>query len=65
MRSPDHAVVGMIVANHERHLLPAQVVRVEEEPKEVRYFLPLGLAIGVEALTEVLDEVGDDVQYAL
>lgn len=29
LRADDVTVVGMLVANHERHLLPAQVVRIE------------------------------------
>ena len=42
------AVVGLLVANMERHLMPAQVERIEDETgvtEERRYFLPLGLAI--------------------
>lgn len=42
------AVVGLLVANVERHLMPAQVERIEDDTgviEERRYFLPLGLAI--------------------
>jgi hypothetical protein len=52
-------VVGMIVANHERHLMPAHVERVDvdgEVTEEVRYFLPLGKAISWRHLQDVLTE---------
>jgi hypothetical protein len=42
------AVVGMLVANTERHLIPAQIARVVVDAvttEEIRYFLPLGRAI--------------------
>ena len=51
----DGRVIGLIVANIERHLLPAQVERVDNgiEPKEeVRYFLPTGKAISWKHLRE-------------
>lgn len=53
------SVIGMIVANVERHLLPAQVIRVQHDqtPEEVRYFLPIGKAIGWKHLVEFVDSV--------
>ena len=51
----DGRVIGLIVANIERHLLPAQIERVNNgiEPKEeIRYFLPTGKAISWKHLTE-------------
>ena len=48
LRPQPGAVVGLLVANVERHLMPAQVERIEDDTgvvEERRYFLPLGLAI--------------------
>jgi hypothetical protein len=60
LRAYDFTVVGMLVANHERHLLPAQVVRVEtdsEAVEETSYFLPVGKAIEGHFVLEVLDQM--------
>ncbi len=50
------AVVGMILANRERHLLPAHIEVIEGEsgePTETRsYFLPRAYAIGWQHLNE-------------
>ena len=51
----DGRVIGLVVANVERHLLPAQVEIIDNgiEPKEeVRYFLPIGKAISWKHLRE-------------
>jgi len=51
----DGRVIGLIVANVERHLLPAQIERIDNgiKPKEeVRYFLPTGKAISWKHMTE-------------
>jgi hypothetical protein len=64
LRARDFAVVGMLVANHERHLLPAQVVRIEtnnEALEETRYLLPVGKAIEAHFVLEVLDQMGISV----
>jgi len=53
MRATDFGVAGM--------LLPAQVVRIEQEDKtteEIRYFLPTGRALSSEVLRTVLDSFG-------
>jgi len=53
----DGMVTGMIVANIERHLLPAQVERIETVDgivEERRYFLPIGKAISSIHLREAL-----------
>jgi hypothetical protein len=63
LRTSDWAVVGMLVANVERHLMPAQVVRVEFDGtghEEVNYFLPTGQAIEASLIVEYLDELGAD-----
>jgi hypothetical protein len=52
-------VAGMIVANVERHLLPAQVERIESEDgvvEETRYLLPNGKAIGWQHLVAFVEE---------
>jgi len=54
-------VLGMLVANHERHLIPAQTVRVkdgEENFEEIKYFLPLGKAIQGGVIVEFLNSIG-------
>lgn len=53
-------VIGMVVGNIERHLLPAQVIRVQQEREyieEVRYFLPIGKAISWSHLVEFVNSV--------
>jgi hypothetical protein len=61
LRGHDFAVVGMLVANHERHLLPAQVVRIETNDttvEETSYFLPVGKAIEAHFIIKALEEIG-------
>ncbi len=65
LRTSDWAVVGMLVANIERHLMPAQVVRAEiggGEYEEVRYFLPTGQAIQASVIIEFLEEIKSDAE---
>jgi hypothetical protein len=53
----DGVVGAMILQNHERDLLPAQLIttKVESEVvEEVKYFLPLAKAITFEALRETM-----------
>lgn len=56
----DFSVVGMILGNVERHLLPAQIEKIEggpEGPVETRYyFLPRAYAISWVELKEFVDE---------
>ena len=66
-RAHDFTVVGMLVANHERHLRPAHVVRIEtnnEAVEETRYFLPVGKAIEAHFILEVLDQMEISVTRA-
>lgn len=54
-------VTGILVANQERHLLPAQVVRIEDAGaslEETKYFLPLGKALHAKTIVPFLEEVG-------
>jgi hypothetical protein len=51
-------VIGMLVANVERHLVPAQVVRIEEKngsSEETRYYLPFGKAIDASDIASFLN----------
>ncbi|MGH9340091.1 MAG: hypothetical protein ACRD1R_11025 [Acidobacteriota bacterium] len=61
------AVAGMIVANVERHLLPAQVVRIErgsEPVEETRYYLPYGKALARSVLVRCLEGMGIPFTFA-
>ena len=61
-------VVGMLVSNLERHLLPAQVVRIEAPDgvtEETKYFLPTGIAIRAIAIGIFLQELGIDADTFL
>jgi hypothetical protein len=56
----DGSVCGMIVANVERHLLPAHIERVESTDgtvEERRYFLPTGKAISWPHLRDFLASI--------
>jgi hypothetical protein len=62
----DWTVIGMVVANVQRHLLPAQITRTvmgtgdDEQAKveEIRYYLPFGQAIRSPHLRETLKRAG-------
>jgi len=54
-------ITGMLIANIERHLLPAQVVRIEDEKgfvEETKYFLPFGKALQAKVIAQFLQDVG-------
>ena len=56
----DGCVIGMVVGNVERELLPAQLEKVTEDGKyteEIRYFLPTGKAISWAHLAEFVKSV--------
>jgi hypothetical protein len=53
----DITVIGMLVANLEQHLLPAQIVTLDDPTghrEETRYFLPSGKALGLSVLREAI-----------
>jgi len=61
IRNDDTGVVGMIVANVEQHLLPAQIVKIEDSDglkEEIKYFLPRAKAIASSVIIEHLQENG-------
>jgi hypothetical protein len=53
-------LTGVVVANVERELLPAQVIRAVRDDgsplEEIRYFLPNGLAVAYMHVSEILNE---------
>lgn len=68
LRNSDFAVVGMLVANVERHLLPAQVTRLDEASdltEETKYFMPFGQALLVDEIIASLSEFDIPVDPAL
>ena len=61
------AAVGIMVANAERHLMPAQVLTVHEaneDREEVRYYLPYGKALSRAVLGPELEVMGIPFEYA-
>ena len=63
IRSKDFVVVGMLVANHERHLIPAQTVHIkvdESETEETKYFLPTGKALEGAIIIDYLKSIDAD-----
>ena len=55
------AVVGMLVANFERHLIPAQVVTIEDGPsykETTSYYMPFGKALSWSVIRKCLTELG-------
>lgn len=58
---PGFAVAGMLVANVERHLLPAHILTVQEGDstiEEVRYYLPFGRALEADEVVAALQDLG-------
>jgi hypothetical protein len=58
--SHNGAVIGMLVENYERHLLPAQVEHVTSSKgpvDEIRYFLPMGKALASSVIIKCLNEL--------
>ena len=61
IRAKDYAVVGMLVANYERHLVPAQVINIQhdnQESEKISYFLPTGKAIVSDLIIGFLESIG-------
>lgn len=59
-------IAGMIVANQETHLLPAQVVEIvdgENYIEETRYYLPMGKGINASLITQVIEGLGVEIEY--
>jgi hypothetical protein len=57
-------VAGMMVANKESRLLPAQIVKVQdgnEFTEEISYFLPMGKAINATLLVTILKDLNLDI----
>ena len=61
------AVVGMMVGNVERHLMPAQIVEIRDGDKysdSTSYFLPYGQAISHAPLGRALESLKIQFEYA-
>lgn len=62
MVQPRFDVVGMLVGNVGRHLLPAQVLKGYDNSgsviEEVRYYLPFGQALEADEVIEALEALG-------
>jgi len=59
IRGDNFEVCGVIVANIERHLLPAQTIKVDigdEQIEEINYFLPMGKAIDIKHVFDFIKE---------
>lgn len=59
-------VAGMIVANQETYLLPAQTVKIqdgENYKEETSYFLPLGKALQASVITEFLESMNVEIEF--
>lgn len=64
VRATDFAVVEMLVANRERHLMPAQIVSIHDGAgalEETKYFLPTGKALEGHLLVEYLSLINAEV----
>ncbi len=62
---PRFYVAGMLVANVQRHLLPAQILTVtdgESLVEEVRYHLPFGQALEADEVVAALEALGESAE---
>ncbi len=55
-------VAGMVVTNIERHLMPAQIVKIDGGAEETSYFLPTAKAIDATVIRNVITEMGLDLE---
>jgi hypothetical protein len=59
-------IAGIMVANQETHLMPAQVVEIVDGNnyiEETKYFLPMGKAINSIIVTQVVEGLGVKIEY--
>ena len=56
-------VAGMVVDNFERHLIPAQIVKMDDGVEKTSYFLPTAKAIDAVVIRNVITEMGFDLEY--
>ncbi|GBE07813.1 hypothetical protein BMS3Abin11_00930 [bacterium BMS3Abin11] len=59
-------IAGIMVANQETHLMPAQVVKIEDGEsyiEETSYFLPTGKGINSSLIIQVIEELGVEIEY--
>jgi hypothetical protein len=59
-------IAGILVANQETHLLPAQVVEIVDGPEyleQTSYFLPMGKAINASLISQVVEQYNVEFEY--
>lgn len=59
-------IAGMIVANQETHLMPAQVVEIvdgNDYIEETKYFLPMGKGINSSLIIQAIKGLGVEIEY--
>jgi len=59
-------IAGIMVANQETHLLPAQIVEIvdgNDYMEQTSYFLPMGKAINSSLVTKVIEEFKIKIEY--
>ena len=60
-------IAGILVANQETHLLPAQLVEIIDGPEyleQTSYFLPMGKAINASLISQVIEQHNVEIEYA-
>lgn len=59
-------IAGIMVANQETHLLPAQVVEIIDGDnflEQTSYYLPMGKAINASLVTKIIEGLGFKIEY--
>lgn len=59
-------IAGILVANQETHLMPAQVVEIvdgDDYMEETKYFLPMGKGIQARLLTQFIEGMDIEIEY--
>ena len=61
-------IAGIMVANQETHLMPAQVVEIVDGNnyvEETKYFLPMAKAINSTIVTQVVEGLEVEIEYVV
>lgn len=59
-------IAGIIVANQETHLLPAQMVEILDGDKYIErtsYYLPMGKGINASIISQIIEDLGISLEY--
>lgn len=65
-KGKDFYIAGIIVANQETHLMPAQIVEVVDGNdflEQISYFLPMGKAINASLVVQVIESLDINIEY--